>query len=104
VASRDLGGCLAALERAAEAAERAGDLRGALRLRFQAGLLRLDRARLIDLRPSLTTSEIARQVVNPAFGTLARRFDEVVYGGRNPGPEDIASARRGWANLTGRAP
>jgi hypothetical protein len=89
----------AALERAAAAAERAGDLRGAIRLRFQAGLLRLDRARVIEWRPSLTTAEIARSVRSPEFASLARRFDEIVYGGRVPLPEDAATARRGWAEL-----
>lgn len=88
-----------ALERAAEEAERAGDLGAAVRLRFQAGLLRLDRARVIEWHPSLTSAEIRRRLRSPAFARLARNFDEIVYGGRDPRAEDVAGARRGWAEL-----
>jgi hypothetical protein len=88
-----------ALERAAEEAERAGDLRAAVRLRFQAGLLRLDRARVIEWHPSLTSADIRRRLGSPTFARLARSFDEIVYGGRDPRAEDVAGARRGWAEL-----
>ena len=88
-----------ALERAAEEAERRGDLRAAIRLRFQAGLLRLDHARMIEWRPSLTSGEVRRRLRSPAFARLARSFDEIVYGGRDPLPDDVTAARRGWAEL-----
>ena len=45
----------ARLEREADAAERRGDLDRALRLRFRAGLLRLDAVGAITFRPSMTT-------------------------------------------------
>jgi hypothetical protein len=68
-------------------------------LRFQAGLLRLDRARVIEWQPSLTSAEIRRRLRSPAFARLALSFDEIVYGGRDPRAEDVAGARRGWAEL-----
>ena len=88
-----------ALEGEAERAEREGALARALRLRFRAGLLRLDAVGLIDFRPSLPNSEIARMVGSPAFRGLARTFDEVTYGGRPPAPQDLEASRRDWATV-----
>ena len=51
-----------ALERAAAEAERDGDWELAVRLRFRAGLLRLDERDAIAYRPSLTTGEVARAI------------------------------------------
>ena len=48
------------LERRAEEAERHGDLDRALRLRFRAGLVRLDEAGVVRLRPGLTNSTVGR--------------------------------------------
>jgi hypothetical protein len=88
-----------ALERQAEDAERRGDLAAALRLRFRAGLLRLGRARVLPLRPSLRTREARRALRNPRFDRLADDFDEVVYGGRSPVPDDVAVARSEWPRV-----
>ena len=71
----------AAIERRAEEAERAGDFAEAVRLRFHAGLLRLDARGLIEYRPSLGTAAVARRLHSPEFDRLAGRFDEIVYGG-----------------------
>lgn len=84
------------LERLAEEAERRGQLDLGLRLRFQAGLLRLDRFGAISLRPSLTTGELVRCVSSPTLSSLAQRFDEVAYGGRAARPDDLRAARDGW--------
>ena len=89
----------AQLERAAEQAERAGDLAGALRLRFRAGLLRLARARVIPARSSVTTREVRAAVASPEFDELARAFDEVVYGHRDARPDDLERARTGWRRV-----
>lgn len=88
-----------ALERQAEDAERRGDLATALRLRFRAGLVRLGRARVLPLRPSLRTREARRALHNPRFDRLADDFDEVVYGGREPVPGDVATARSEWPRV-----
>ena len=92
-----------ALLRAAEDAERGGDLELALRLRFRAGLLDLDQRGLLALRPAMPTGEIARQLRAPAFDALARAFEEVAYGGRAATREDLAQARDAWPRVRGEA-
>jgi hypothetical protein len=84
------------LDRRAEAAEAAGDLEAALRLRFRAGLLRLDARGAIEFRPSISTHEVRRALHSEDFDTLASTFDDVVYGGRPPEDEDLAAARERW--------
>ena len=86
----------ARLEREADAAEAAGDLDAALRLRFRAGLLRLGRARVVPLRSSLTSGEARRLVRLPDFDRIAGTHDEVVYGGRRARAEDAVDARERW--------
>ena len=88
-----------ALERRAEEAERRGAHEEALRLRFRAGLLRLDARGVIELRPSLPTGEVARTLRSDDFDRLASDFDAIVYGGRSAGSDDVDAARRGWAKL-----
>jgi hypothetical protein len=89
----------AALEAAADEAERAGDLDRALRLRFRAGLLRLDRAGVIQLQPSITTGQLRTSVASPTFGNLAWRFDEVAYGSQPARREDIEAAKSAWPRV-----
>jgi hypothetical protein len=88
-----------ALEREAERAERDGEWERAVRLRFRAGLLRLDRRQVIVYRPSLTTGEVARAVESPAFREVGERFDAIAYGGRPAEKEDAEHARSGWAEV-----
>lgn len=88
-----------ALERAADAAAQAGDHGKAVRLRFLAGLLRLDKAHAITWRPSLITSEIEASISSPEFESLACSFDEIVYGGRAAVPEDSERALTGWQRV-----
>jgi hypothetical protein len=89
------------LEREAELAERDGAWDLAVRLRFRAGLLRLDRAGALDYRPSLTTGEVAAIVDSPVFDDLGATFDAIVYGGRRAVQEDAQAARDGWALVLG---
>jgi hypothetical protein len=91
------------LDRQADEAERAGDLETALRLRFRAGLLRLDRRGAIVFRPSISTREVQRTLRSDAFDGLAATFDDVVYGGRAPAPADVDAARRDWPEVVDRA-
>ena len=62
-----------------------GDLEAALRLRFRAGLLRLDARGAIEFRPSISTHEVRRALRSEDFDALAATFDDVVYGGRAAG-------------------
>jgi hypothetical protein len=89
----------AQLERDADAAERRGELDRALRLRFRAGLLRLDAAGAIRFRPSLTSGEVRRRLRLPTFDDLALTFDEVAYGGRRASPADVGTARESWPRV-----
>jgi len=86
----------AELERRAEEAQRRGDHEAALRLRFRAGLLRLDARGTIDYRPSLQTYEVAAALRSAEFDRLALGFDEVVYGERPASADDVEAARRDW--------
>lgn len=87
------------LERAADAAERDGDLARAVRLRFRAGLLRLGDRGAIRYRPSVTTGEVRRALGSNRFDELAGTFEAVTYGGRSADPPDVDAARREWPNV-----
>lgn len=87
------------VDKEADAAEAAGDLERAFRLRFVAGLLRLDRAGALRFRPWQTTGELVREVPSTTFGGLARDFDEIAYGGRRPEPADLARAKSDWPRV-----
>src|SRR5918912_2673852 len=87
------------LEREADEAERRGDLEQAIRLRFRAGLLRLDRARAIELEASTTSGEGSRRLRSRDFDDVAGSFDAVVYGRRTPRGEDVELSRAGWRRV-----
>ena len=95
----DAGDDADALERAADAAERDGDLARAVRLRFRAGLLRLGDRGAIRYRPSVTTGEVRRTLGSPRFDDLAQTFEAVTYGGQPADRPDIDAARREWPNV-----
>lgn len=92
-----------ALERRAAEAEAAGDFELALRLRFRAGLLRLDQRGAIAFRPSISTHEVRRALRSHDFDDLSTTFDDVVYGGREPHTEDVAQARERWPDVVAGA-
>ena len=85
-----------ALERRAREAAARGEHELALRLGFRAGLARLDRRGVIELRPSISTGEVARTLRSPDFDRAAARFDEVVYGRRPAAAHDVDEARAAW--------
>jgi hypothetical protein len=87
------------LEGRADAAETAGRFDEAFRLRFLAGLVRLDRAGALELRPSLTTGALRRRLPSSALRDLSLRFEDVVYGGQPAGPDDVEQARRDWPRV-----
>jgi hypothetical protein len=87
------------LEREADEAERRGDLERAIRLRFRAGLVRLDRARAIELEASTTSGAVSRTLRSHDFDDVAASFDAVVYGRRPPHGEDVELSRTGWKRV-----
>jgi len=80
-------------------AEARGDLDEALRLRFRAGLLDLDRRELIVLRPALTNRELLGAVPSQTLGGIVADFESVAYGGRQAEDEDLELARDGWPRV-----
>lgn len=92
------------VERRAAAAEASGDHREAVRLHYQAGLLRLHLAGRIVLRPDTTAAAVAAQLPSPDLDQLTVDFEEIVYGGRPAETADEVVARQRWAAvLTARA-
>lgn len=92
------------LEEQADAAERAGRLDEAVRLRFRAGLLRLERdAHAIRNRPGLTTREVRVRLASDRFEHVADTFEAVAYGGRDAEPDDTDDARTEWPRIVTEA-
>lgn len=87
------------LERLADEADRRGEHGLAIRLRFRAGLVRLDATRAIRLRPSLTSGQLARQLRRPEVDDLAVTFDAVAYGGRPGSVAQSDRARATWPRV-----
>lgn len=82
------------LERRAGEAEARGDLDEAFHLLFQAALIHLDRAGVIDLTPGTTTGSLAEALDSGDFRHQAERFDAVVYGDKPATEADVSGARR----------
>ncbi len=89
------------LERAAAAAEVQGRHADAVRLRFRAGLLALAESERLRAAPSMLNAEVSRALRSERFDALARRFDEIAYGGRAAIAEDVRTSRREWSRLLG---
>lgn len=89
----------AQLEQAADEAERDGDYARAVRLRFRAGLLRLDAAGAIRLGPSSTSGQIAHRLRLRDFDDLAHDFELVAYGDRPADTAVVRAARERWTRV-----
>ncbi len=91
----------AELDRQADEAADAGDYQSAVRLRYEAGLLRLARSGRLDLRIATTARGAADQVGHPAMDRLTDDFERLVYGGRAATAGDVDAARNGWTEILG---
>ncbi len=91
------------LEDAADRAAEAGDYELAVRLRFRAGLARLERSGLITGRRTHTSSQLAQVLRSPTFDTLAGQLDRIVYAGQTASADDVGSARSGWPRIVSEA-
>jgi hypothetical protein len=97
----------AQLERLAEEAEGAGDLGTAVRLRFEAGLARLERRGLVAARATRTSGDLAEELGSPSFERLAADLEAIVYAEHAPVPEQVAASRQLWPRVpeeAGRRP
>ncbi len=84
------------LEQAAEEAESKGYLADAIRLRFRAGLLRLEKDGVIANLSIRTVRELVTKLSSPTFNLLATRYEEIVYAKMMPDNSDVDQARLGW--------
>lgn len=84
------------LEQVADEAARAGDFERAIRLRFQAGLLRLEKQGVLAYHETLTTGDVSDVLHNPRFSVIATSFDAVAYGNRPAGLDEYQSAADTW--------
>ncbi|MGA2519911.1 MAG: hypothetical protein ABSG81_03725 [Acidimicrobiales bacterium] len=85
-----------ALERDADTAEGAGDFELAVRLRFRAGLARLEQRGLISGRRTHTSAQLVGMVRSATFTDLASQLDAIVYAGLPAGRVHVGAARAGW--------
>jgi hypothetical protein len=98
-AMRAAGADPTALERQAAEAEATGDFERAVRLRFGAGLIRLERTGLVEGAASRTSGELRRTLASQSFASLAADHDEVAYGGRRADARDAERSRAAWARV-----
>jgi hypothetical protein len=88
------------LEAEATSAEQRGDLALAIRLRFRAGLLRLEHdAHAIVNRPGLTTREVRSALQLGQFDSLANTFERVAYGNQIADDNATNEARAQWPGV-----
>lgn len=92
---------IGALERAADAAEAAGHAEEAVRLRFQAGLARLESIGVIANRFVATSHEVQRVLTDITFDTIAVRHEAIAYAGAAASQSDVTNAREGWPQVLG---
>jgi hypothetical protein len=89
----------AVLERQADDAESKGDLESAVRLRFRAGLLRLERRGLLAERDTRTSREIAAILGSPSFTHLAADLEEILYAEVPADASHAEAARTLWPRV-----
>jgi hypothetical protein len=88
------------LEVRARQAERDGDLQAAVRLRFRAGVIRLERMGVVHRAPTRTDRELSRSLHSVTFDALASDLESIVYGGAPATEQQAADALSGWHTIT----
>ncbi len=84
----------------ARQAELDGDLQRAVRLRFRAGVIRLERLGAVDRGPTRTDRQISERLNSSTFDALATDLESIVYGGSAATAEQAADAVSGWRTVT----
>ncbi len=95
----DLGLDPAELEALASEAAAAGEFAEAIRLRFVAGLLRLDTEGRLRFAPGIPNGVYSHHLASPAFDRLAHQFDEAIYGKVVVSDADHRECLRLWVEL-----
>jgi hypothetical protein len=91
------------LEHEADRRASMGDYGTALRLRFEAGLLRLEASGLVTDQLVHTDTEVAAHIGSPTFDVLAQRHEAVAYAGEQASADDVEHARTSWPRVTDEA-
>lgn len=91
------------LEQRADGAERAGDFETAVRLRFVAGLLRLQRRGLVDNSAARTGRQVAPTLHSLTFNQLVDSHERIAYAGQPASASDSVAARDGWPRVLAEA-
>jgi hypothetical protein len=89
------------LEAEADQAERDGEWALAYRLRFRAGLCRLEGRGLPRPTDTMTSRQLVAAVGSSEFAVLADELQQIVYAGRPASPDLIEDARVRWAAVLG---
>ncbi len=92
------------MERRASAAAKRGDFAEALRLRFEAGLVRLEKRGTLSRHTTRTSGQVGEAVRLREFDQVADVFDAVIYGGRPAASEDDAFSASAWPVIVAQAP
>ena len=87
------------LEHRAADAEQAGDHQTALRLRFRAGLVRLQHRGVIAHPEAQTDRQLTAALHSPTFDALAGRHEKIVYARDDATSADAVAARTGWPRV-----
>jgi hypothetical protein len=87
------------IERQAAAAESSGDHETAVRLRFRAGLLRLQGRGIIVNQGAQTDRQLAATLRSETFTSLAGRHEMIVYARDPATPADAETARTDWPRV-----
>jgi len=84
------------LERLAEVAAAADDFETAVRLWYEAGVLRLTLRGTVTSGPTRTDAQLVRELRSSTFVDLASRHAQIVYGMQHATSDDAQRAREGW--------
>jgi hypothetical protein len=87
------------VEQRAADAEAAGDYAAAIRLRFIAGLLRLDSAGAIRYHPALTAGQVRRKLRTASFDWIATTFENVAYGDAIAEVAHVEETKAAWRDV-----
>lgn len=87
------------IEQRAADAEQAAHHEEAVRLRFRAGLVRLQRMGIVVNQQSQTDRQLSVMLHSPAFDGLAGRHERIVYAGDSATAADAATARTDWPRV-----
>ncbi len=85
--------------REAERARAAGDRDHAVRLRFEAGLEKLESRGVLENRTVLTTRDISDRLSSPTFDELALVHARVTYAQRPASEHDVDDAFASWPTV-----